>query len=129
MKKITTLLCLGIISLGACAQPQGKPSAEDRAKNQTERLKKELSLNSDQEKKVYNLYIESGKKMEENRKSDKEDRDAMHAKMEKMRKDENDKLKTILTPEQFTKYQELQKKMDEERKERGGKGPGGEKPE
>lgn len=128
MKKIAVLLFLGIFGMGACAQPQGRPSAEEMAKNQTEKLKKELSLNSDQEKKVYNVFLESNKSREQTMKSTQENRDAMHSKMEASRTAENEKLKPVLSEEQYNKYIELQKKMEAERKERGNKGQRGERP-
>ncbi|MFT3737159.1 MAG: hypothetical protein QM786_00195 [Breznakibacter sp.] len=128
MKKLVTVFCMAMMGIGLYAQPQGMPSAEERAKHQTERLKTELSLTADQEKKVYDLYLASGKKMEEARKSSgKEDRDAIRTKMEESRKEQDAKLKTILTSSQYTKYQELQKKWEAERQQRKGNGPEGQR--
>lgn len=128
MKQLVIAFCMMLMGTGLFGQPQGRPSTEERAKQQTARLKTELALTADQEKKVYDLYLASGKKMEEARQSAQGDREAMRAKMDEMRKDQDTKIKGILTATQYTKYQELQKKMEAEREQRRGIGQGGQRP-
>ena len=96
---------------------------EERAKQQTADLKEALGLDKTQEKKVYDLNLESGKKMIKMREEmggggfSEEMRDKMMA----MREEQNKEMKKILTADQFTKYE----KYLEERRSRRGQGGGG----
>lgn len=114
------LVMMMLLPLCAMAQPKTPPTAEEQAKRQTERLKKELTLTADQETKVKEVYLASATKMSEARKSGEASRETMMAKRKEMQKEEETKLKAILTADQFTKYQALQKKMEEERAQRRG---------
>jgi hypothetical protein len=123
MKKLGFLLFA--ILFGATltmAQPGGqRMSTEERAKTTTAELKEKLGLNKDQEKKVYDLNIESGKKMAAMREDMQGggDRDAMREKMTKMRDDQNKEMKKILTADQYKKYE---KYLEEQRAQRGQRG-------
>jgi len=89
---------------------KGRPTVEQRV----DRLAKELNLTDDQKTKVKDLFEDSAKKMREIPREER--RDKMPALLEA----ENKKMKEILKPDQWTKYQEIQKEM---RQRRGG--PGG----
>jgi formyltetrahydrofolate synthetase len=123
MKKLGFLFVAVVLGTTlSMAQPQGPRNPEDMAKRQTEQIKEAVGLNSDQEKKVYDLNLEMSKKMQamfqENQGGDRE---AMREKMTALREDQNKKMKEILTDEQWGKYE----KYLEERRSRFGGGPGG----
>lgn len=124
MKKIGFLLFA--ILFGATismAQPGGqRMSTEERAKATTAELKEKLGLNKEQEKKVYDLNIESGKKMTAMREDMQGggDREAMREKMTKMRDEQNKAMKKILTEDQYKKYEKYLEERQSQRGQRGG---------
>lgn len=117
MKKIGfTLMLFLLISVVSVAQP-GDFDPEQFAKRQTDQLKEELDLNADQEKKVYEVNLESLKKMSELREKMRGGArgvEGMRDKMMEIREEQNNKMKEILTDEQWTKYE----KYLEERRSR-----------
>jgi len=93
---------------------------------QMEELKEGLDLSDDQEKQVREIITAGMETMRKAREGMQEggDRDAMREKMQQMREEQNEKIKAVLSAEQFTKYEKIQ----EERRERmrqGGGGQGG----
>jgi hypothetical protein len=117
MKKIgIALFCFVFISLAGIAQPRDF-NPENFAKRQTEELKEELGLTADQEKKVYEINLESINKMGEMREEARSSGggfEGMREKMTKIREEQNKKMKEVLTEDQWTKYE----KYLEERRER-----------
>jgi periplasmic protein CpxP/Spy len=71
-----------------------------------DRLTTELNLTDDQKPKVKAILEDHAKQMKELRDSNPTPEDR-RTKMQSIRKDMNDKLKEVLTDEQFTKYQEM----------------------
>ncbi len=120
MKKLGLLLMFVILGTTfSMAQNRGGQNMdpEERAKTQTEELKKVLDLNQDQEKKVYDLNLSSGKKMTAMRaEMQGGDREAMREKFGKLREEQNKEMKKILTEAQFKKYE---KYLEERRAQRG----------
>ena len=127
MKKIGFLLIAIVFGTTVSMAQYGgggqNRTPEERAKQQTADLKEALGLDKTQEKKVYDLNLESGKKMAKMREEmggggfSEEMRDKMMA----MREEQNKEMKKILTAEQYTKYE----KYLEERRSRRGQGGGG----
>ena len=110
MKKIgIALMALLFISAGSIAQ-QRDFDPEQFAKRQTAQLKEELGLDEVQEKKVYELNLESIKKMSVLREKmrDGDGFEGMREKMMEIREDQNKKMKEILTEKQWTKYEKFQ---------------------
>ena len=99
-----------------------RSTPEERAKQQTAELKEALGLNKDQEKKVYDLNLESGKKMQKMREEMGGGgfSDEMREKMMAMREETNKEMKKILTDDQYKKYE---KYLEERRNRRGQGGP------
>jgi Spy/CpxP family protein refolding chaperone len=84
----------------------------------TDQLAKELALTAEQKAKVLDVFTkqdEARQKVYENR----GDRETMRASMEKMREETSKQLKSILSADQFAKYEKLRSEMT-----RGGMGPG-----
>lgn len=125
MKKIGFLLIAILLGTTfSMAQPGGqRMSPEERAKQQTAELKETLGLDKAQEKKVYDLNVESGKKMAKMREEMGGGgfSDEMREKMMAMREETNKEMKKILTADQYKKYE----KYLEERRARRGQGGGG----
>jgi periplasmic protein CpxP/Spy len=123
MKKIGFLmiaLLLGVmVSFG---QNWQSATPEEMAKRQTEQIKEKCGLDKAQEKKVYDLSLESSKQMAKLRSEMQGGggpNDAMREKMTKMREEQNKEMKKILTADQYVKYE---KYLEERRAQRQGGG-------
>lgn len=130
MKKFIFSLILALITVGANAQGFGgrQMNPEEMAKRQVERIKEACGINEEQTKALTAYFVEQTKKqmaeMDSIRQAgggqggfprmNRED-------MEKRRQAQTEKIKSILTPEQFAKYEEMQKQMME-RFGQGGQG-------
>lgn len=124
MKRVIVLSLLLAMSVSFMnAQQRTPPSAEERAKNQTERLNNLLTLSDDQKTKIQTINLELAKKMDEQM-GNRGDREAMRAKMQEMDTERTKKYKEVLTDEQFKKYEEDRKKREQEMQNRRGSGPG-----
>ena len=122
MKKFgIVLLTFLLASITSMAQPGGQRSRmepETMAKRQTERLKEAVGLDAKQEKQVYDLSLETSKKMSAEREKMRESStrgDGMREKIEKIRAEQDKKMKEILTAEQWKKYE---KHLEENRFQR-----------
>jgi hypothetical protein len=126
MKKLGILLIAVVLGTTmSIAQPQGgrNMNPEEMAKRQTEQIKEAVGLDKAQEKKVYDLNLESSKQMQAMfQEGQGGGMDGMREKMTKMREEQNKKMKAILTEAQWPKYEKYQEEM---RARRGQGGPGG----
>lgn len=131
MKKMLFLLTVAALSF-ASAQAQTTPPANggnyqgrgmgrgmdrtpaQRADMQTQRLTTQLSLTTEQQPKVREIFLSQANRMETLRGSG--DRQAMMQQMQDARASTDAQLKGVLTPEQYTKYEQLR----EDRMERAG---------
>lgn len=123
MKKIGFLLIALIMgTLVGTAQNWQSATPEEMAKKQTADIKEKCGLNKDQEKKVYDLSLKSGKEMAKMRSEMQGggDRDAMRDKMTKMRDEQNKEMKKILTADQYTKYEKYLEERRAARQQGGG---------
>jgi periplasmic protein CpxP/Spy len=94
---------------------------------QMEELKEGLELSDDQEKQVREIItagFETMRKSREEMMDGGGDREAMREKMQKMREEQNEKIKAVLSEEQFTKYEQIQKERRERMRQGGGFGGG-----
>lgn len=127
MKKLSLIVALVLGSLMACsiatAQESKDSSKQDTQKKgkafytpeqRLERMSTQLTLTDEQKPKVKALLEETSKKMQDLAPEDRREKGRA------IREEETTKLKAILTPDQFTKYQEMSQR-------RGNKGSGGEK--
>ena len=123
MKKLGILLMVMVLGTTmSFAQNRGGQrnfDPKERAKETTATLKEKLDLKKDQEKKVYDLSLESNNKMAEMRKDMQATGrgfEGMRDKMTKMREEQNKKMKAILSEAQYKKYE---KYLEEQRTRRG----------
>ena len=99
---------------------------EDMATMQADRMKKDLNLDGKQYQSVYNLFLKRGEEMKAQfarpQQGQQVDREARRAEMQKKQEAMQAELKKILTPEQYAKYEEMQKKEAERRRQGGPQG-------
>jgi len=135
MKKILfAIMALAISTCAFAQQPQRgerrqfKP--EDMAQRQTERIKKACETNEKQDKALYDYFLRQANQMQAQRakmqQGDRQqrqegDRENFRAEMEKRQKAQNDTIKSILTKDQYAKYEKMQQEM-RNRGPRGGQG-------
>lgn len=106
---------------------------EEMATRMADGMKKELNLNDEQYKSVYNLYLKRGEEMKARRDKGQQgqqvNREARREEMKKSQEAMNAELKKILTAEQYTKYEEMLKKQRQRQGgPRGGQGGAGRPP-
>lgn len=95
-----------------------KLTPEQRSEKHLKKLTTDLNLNEKQQEQVGKIITEQGAKREAFRANKKAEREAMKGKMEEERAAMDAKMKTILTPEQFEKWNANKEKMKEKMKER-----------
>ena len=102
------------------------PSPEQQAQNQAQRLAKELNLTPDQQTKVQELMAAQRQETQAAIQNAGGDRRAMGQAMRAGRDKFSGQLKTVLTADQFTKYQQIMTQRREQMRERrqGGGGLG-----
>ncbi|WP_020565479.1 hypothetical protein [Methylosarcina fibrata] len=114
MNKIVSVLAIVfLLPLTAAANPGagGGPGPDDYHGRKVERLAKDLNLTAEQKTQVEALFKEQ------------------HEKFKALHEETNSKLKTILTPEQMTKMEEMQKQHQEKWSHKKGMKEGMGKPE
>ena len=102
MKKVfvISIMLLATITL-ATAQQRQQMSAEERAKVQTERMVKLLTLTADQKTKVQAIDLELSKETSTRMQNNQGDRRTVMQEIDKKR---DEKYKAVLTADQFKKY-------------------------
>lgn len=94
-----------------------KKTPEERAKMMTDRMKEKLVLTDAQYTPVYNIHLKYAKKNEELKQST-EDKKAKGQKFQALQTEKDKELKTVLTDEQYKKYQALKQEKKDEMKEK-----------
>lgn len=92
---------------------------------QMEELKEGLGLTKDQEKQVREIItagFETMQKAREEMQDGGDDFEGMREKMQQMREEQNQKIKAILSEDQFTKYEQIQQERRERMRQGGGFG-------
>lgn len=132
MKRFLTIAVAMVFAMSIFAQgPQREQrrefNPEKMATHQADRLKKELDLNEKQYQSVYELYLKRSEEMKaqfaNRQEGQKPNYEARREEMKQQQEALEASLKQILTKKQFAKYQELQKKEQEKRKQGGPRGP------
>ncbi len=125
MKKIIVfavfMLLLCQISFAQTAATREPKTAEERAEMVTARLTKALSLNEDQATKVKAIHLERFQKVEALKAKFKEADDKVAARGEaKSAVEEADqKMKEVLTADQFAKYEQQKQDRMQKQREKG----------
>ena len=126
MRKLSLIAALALGGLMACSTlvtaqdaPKDAPKGGKKGftvEQQMERMTEQLTLTDEQKPKVKAVLEETSKKMEPIRADSSLDRDARMEKMKPIMEEQNKKMKDILTPDQFTKYQEMQQRRGKKKK-------------
>ena len=117
MKKLVLFLTIALFATsGVFAQQRQRSTPEERAKRQTETLVKELSLTEDQQKKVYEINMKFAQPLADD--SKETDREKLRAQFQKNLEERTAAIKAVLTEDQQKKFDEHQKKMQENRRRR-----------
>ena len=105
MKKIF-VVCIMLAAMinVVTAQERQRQSAEDRAKTQTERIERLLSLTADQKTKIHAINLDLAKQWETKMQNAQGNRDARLAITQEIEKLRDAKYKDVLTADQFKKY-------------------------
>lgn len=121
MKMFLAAALFLMMGLSVNAQSRKAPDrSENRPDKETAELVKELDLSDKQAAQVKKIHQDFGEKMEKARKNNDGDREDMREHMAKMEKEKNAEMKTVLSKEQYKKYEELHA---EKRKQAKGKAP------
>jgi periplasmic protein CpxP/Spy len=126
LKFLVVAMCFATVVM---AQPPqgggfgGQLNPEEMVKRQTDEMVKDLGLDAKQTEKVSAINKKYSDKMSQLFQSSQGNREGMREKMQELSKQKNDELKTVLTAEQFTKLQDLEKqRMERFRQQRQGAG-------
>ena len=119
IKRIVTLVILLMAGPLANAQNTESKTPEERARFQTEWMNRKLGLNETQQNQVETINLKYAQKNEPVLKS-KERRITKLKKLKSIQGEKDAELKTVLSPEQYEKYQVLVEEMKEKVKERRG---------
>lgn len=118
----SAILCLLFLGLTSSAQSTDTSftlkgsTAEQRAQRQSDGMRTKLGLDSIQYQKVSAINLEYARKGEEI-KNDGGGKFARYRKFKSMMSEKDGKLKKVLTPDQYTSYEEMKKEMMDKAKE------------
>ena len=121
---IGMMFCMAVSAQDQSSQTDNRPPRQEMRQQQTpqvraERLAKQLGLTDDEKTKVQALFEKQNADREKMRSEGTNlTREQMRTKMDEMRKGEETEMQKILTPEKFTKYQDLRKEQMEKMKQR-----------
>ena len=122
-KRMFAVMMAAVMMIGtAVAQPQRpegekreKPTAEQMAKFRAERMAKELDFTQEQQQQIYNMSLKGINEAQKKAQASRDD-------MEAARKSNAEQMQKILTPEQYKKWGEMQKKHAEMGRAKGQRG-------
>lgn len=124
MKKILCLLAFGLaVNISASAQQGGgqRRTTEERVKLTLDRMKETLQITPEQTVKLDSVFTKSYKEMEKAREDARSSGNRMDREaFQKFTNERDEKVKGILTEEQYKKY----KAQEEERRKRMSEGGG-----
>ena len=110
---------------GGGGMGRGNMNPEEMAQRQVDQMKELLGLNDEQAKQIYDLSLENSlaqQKMREGMQDGGGNFEGMREQMQKSREEQDQKIKAVLSAEQWVKYQAYQEEMNSRR---GQGGPGG----
>jgi Spy/CpxP family protein refolding chaperone len=97
--------------------PVHRPTPEEVRKKTIAEMQVRMKLTDEQVSKVTSIYDETRARVNEVHEKYKPQLDSIT-------KDQRDKVRATLTPDQVAEYEKMLKERDEREKQRGGKGPG-----
>ncbi len=128
---IISLVTVGSFFVSTFAQESKKqecqrPTVEERAKKQTERMKEKLGLTEDQAKTVYDINLKYAKEDEKKFSKKEQERQKRMEEFKISQAQKDAELKKVLNAEQYDKFQKQKGEM-KKKKAKKGKGQSKEK--
>ena len=118
MKSIILTVCLFAVVQMTHAQEKEKLSPEQKSENLTNHLDSKLFLTDEQEKMVYDIQLKSVLKMEELRKNTSLTKEEKKTAANTLHESTLEDIKTVLDSNQKIKFDEIQVKRAEKKKEK-----------
>lgn len=100
---------------------KGTDKPEDKADIETHRMKEKLDLSDKQAEKVKKINLEYAQKLEKARQEKDGDREQMQNMTAKIHQEKADKMKAVLSKEQYQKFEKMHSDKEGKRPERKGK--------
>ena len=116
------VLCGLMVSVATAQDTKAAPRRGANVEQRLEQLDKQLQLTADQKTKLKTYFEGERKKMQDMRADTSLTREQRQEKMKAVREDLNKEMKTVLTPDQFTKWEKERDKMREEMKQKANQG-------
>ncbi len=110
--------CMITLWIPLLAQDRSPRTAEERAKANTEKMKKELSLSDEQAAQAYTANLERAKVVDEFREKNKEEKKEERERIRTAQEKHKAEMKQILTADQYTKWEQWQSEKKEQNRER-----------
>lgn len=118
---LALMLIFGLFAVNSYAQNSDKntrKTPEEKAEKMAKRMQEKLALTDAQYKSVYQMALSS---INERQSWGTLDKDALKEKMKKQRENNRSQLQSILTPDQWTKWEGMRKEMKGKHKDKEGK--------
>src|SRR5580765_6271573 len=112
------VLCGFMVSVATAQDTKAAPRRGANIDQRIEQLDKELTLTADQKTKLKGYFEGERKKMQEMRADTSLTREQRQEKMKASREDLNKEMKSVLTADQFTKWEKDAEKRREEMKQK-----------
>jgi len=116
------VLCGFMVSVATAQDTKATPRRGANIDQRIEQLDKSLTLTADQKTKLKTYFEGERKKMQDMRADTSLTREQRQEKMRAVREDLNKEMKSILTADQFTKWEKERDKMREEMKQKAKQG-------
>jgi len=116
------VLCGLMVSVATAQDTKAAPRRGANVEQRLEQLDKQLQLTADQKTKLKTYFEGERKKMQDMRADTSLTREQRQEKMKAVREDLNKEMKSVLTPDQFTKWEKERDKMREEMKQKAKQG-------
>lgn len=121
MKKLIvgTLLLFGLVNVNAQSETEIKPkkiTLEQRTEKYIAKMQREIGIDDDQKKKIYDLRLEKLKKVKEIREEHKGDQEKIKSEVKPIAKEYRESLKALLNEGQLEKWKVFRKTEHEKAK-------------
>lgn len=120
MKKLILSAVATVFAISSFAQDGAKvkKTPEEVATKRADKLKTELTLSDEQRSKVYTILLDNTTKVRAVKEKYPNDKKAAKAEIKPLRETCDASIKSVLTPEQVTKWEQLKKEKKEQHKEK-----------
>jgi hypothetical protein len=110
LKSLTLLVGLACIAMNASAQTKSTMTSEQMAQKETDKVKMNVTgVTSDQESKIWVVEEKHSKACEEAKTAANGDKDAFKSKKKQLCETRDEKMKAILTTNQYVQYAKMEK--------------------